>query len=137
MKYLKEIHWDGHEILLFFDIKQLFEKYEIEKPLNPLEEINTLKINESEEDGEEIYFLCLVLSYFYINPKLKEITLKWIYRFFSGIIIHIEGIHTHADQSLQKEANDLVETCDIVFSFLKPTNKEFDKKRRLHCKRFL
>lgn len=36
-----------------------------------------------------------------------------------------------------KEANDLVETCDIVFSFLKPTNKEFDKKRRLHCKRFL
>lgn len=36
-----------------------------------------------------------------------------------------------------KETNDLVEACDIVFSFLKPTIKEFDKKRRLHCKRFL
>ena len=71
--FMDKIMEDLEKLWKFFDIKQLFEKYEIEKPLNPLEEINTLKINESEEDGEEIYFLCLVLSYFYINQKLKEI----------------------------------------------------------------
>ena len=56
-----------------FDIKNLFEKYQIEIPLNPLEEIYILKRMRKDKNGEEIYFLVLALSYFFINPKLKEI----------------------------------------------------------------
>jgi len=56
-----------------FDIKNLFEKYQIEAPLNPLEDIYILKRMRTDKNGEEIYFLVLVLGYFFINPKLKEI----------------------------------------------------------------
>lgn len=56
-----------------FDIKELFEKYQIENPLKPLEDIYILKRMKTEENGEEIYFLALALGYFFINPKLKEI----------------------------------------------------------------
>ena len=56
-----------------FDIKELFEKYEIELPLNPLEEINLLDVNGENETNEEIYFLILVLSFFFIKPKINEI----------------------------------------------------------------
>ena len=72
--FMNKIIEDLEKLWQFFDIKQLFEKYEIVKPLNPLEEISELlKINDEEEYGEEIYFLVLVLSYFYIKPKIDEI----------------------------------------------------------------
>ena len=58
----------------FFDIKELFEKYEIEQPLNPLEEIESLDSDEEDEiKVEEIHFLVLVLSFFFIKPKINEI----------------------------------------------------------------
>jgi len=56
-----------------FGIKELFEKYEIEQPLNPLEEINSFDINSEDETKEEIYFLILVLNFFFIKPKINEI----------------------------------------------------------------
>ena len=61
------------KISQLFDIKQLMKKYKIKEPLNPLQNIN--RLNFMIEDGatEEIYFLLLILSYFFISPKIKEL----------------------------------------------------------------
>lgn len=57
----------------FFDINKTFEKYQIKKPLNIFKSINIFKFINEEENAEEIYFLILVLSYLFIERKIKEI----------------------------------------------------------------
>ena len=61
------------KISQFFDIKQLIKKYKIKEPLNPLLNIIRLNYKTNDEPTEEIYFLLLILSYFFISPKIKEI----------------------------------------------------------------
>lgn len=60
------------KISQFFDIKLLIKKYKIKEPLNPLLNIIRLNYKTNDEPTEEIYFLLLILSYFFISPKIKE-----------------------------------------------------------------
>jgi len=58
-----------------FNIDELFLKYNIKTPSNPLKDIYQFQFEDQEgnEDIEEIYFLALVLGYLFIKPKIKEI----------------------------------------------------------------
>jgi DNA-directed RNA polymerase subunit H (RpoH/RPB5) len=60
------------KISQFFDIKLLIKKYKIKEPLNPLLNIIRLNYKTNDEPTEEIYFLLLILSYFFISSKIKE-----------------------------------------------------------------
>ena len=56
-----------------FNIGELFLKYKIKSPLNPLKYIYQLDNQEDTDNNEEIYFLTLVLGYLFLKPKLKQI----------------------------------------------------------------
>ena len=60
------------DISKFFDIKNLFNKYNISQPLDPLKEfikIQRLKIEIN--SAEEIYYLFLLISFCYYDSKIK------------------------------------------------------------------
>ena len=66
LQYLEEL-WNR------FNIDELFLKYKIKNPINPLKDIYKFAFHRSNENNEEIYFLALVFGYLFIKSKLKEI----------------------------------------------------------------
>ena len=71
--YLSNIIERIEEISQFFNIDNLFNKYEIALPLNPKKEFDMVKSYDNKECPEEIYYLTLVLSYFFIISNIKTL----------------------------------------------------------------
>ena len=69
--YLSNIAEKIEEISQLFNIDNLLNKYEITLPLNPKKEFDMIKSYDNKECPEEIYYLTLVFSYFYIISNIK------------------------------------------------------------------
>ena len=70
---MENIIKDIEKISQLFDIQQVMKKYKIKESLNPLQNINRLNLMFEDGVTEDIYFLLLILSYFFISQKIKEL----------------------------------------------------------------
>jgi adenine C2-methylase RlmN of 23S rRNA A2503 and tRNA A37 len=68
--YLSNIAEKIEEISQLFNIHNLLNKYEITLPLNPKKEFDMIRSYDNKECPEEIYYLTLVFSYFFIISNI-------------------------------------------------------------------
>ena len=113
--YLSNITEKIEEIFQLFNIDNLLNKYEITLPLNPIKEFDMIKSYDNKECPEEIYYLTLVFSYFFIISNIK--TLDRIKNDFEKIGLNEIAINNIIKKNLIKKfmenINDFDESMPI------------------------